>query len=91
MSEAIAELKKREIEELEKSEKEDMDAQEKDRCPNCGQKTATFKFINAALLPYGLLECNCCGVVFCPESMRIEKMKMVEEGRGRGIVPANKL
>lgn len=89
MSETIAEKKQQEIEEFERSEKEDFEAICKDVCPGCGFNTVQFKYINAALLQFGLLECTRCGTVFCPESMRMEKLKMAAGPKKDGIIMPN--
>ncbi len=74
MSEEQSEIKKKEIEELEKTEKrilEDMDA---DACPYCNRLTKTFEYLTLLPSPFGWLECPGCGMIFCPASIRRQKL-----------------
>jgi hypothetical protein len=45
-----------------------------DKCPTCNTLTNEFKYIS--MLPQlGWLECTTCGTVFCPESIRTQKIR----------------
>ncbi len=79
MSKETLEKKKEEIEGFEKQEKEDMEKIRHDACPLCGLPTVKFPYISFIPTPYGWLECPSCGTVFCPKSLRDQKIKNVKE------------
>ena len=71
------------IEELAISQEElDQKEMQKDACPVCLTPTAKFSYLNG-IPPLGWLECNFCGAVFCPNSIRKKKL----EGPSRIIKP----
>jgi predicted RNA-binding Zn-ribbon protein involved in translation (DUF1610 family) len=76
MSVEQAEKKKAEIAAVDHQEKKDIQDILKDVCPNCGTRVVDFSYFNTALMaaPFGWIECPNCGVVFCPESLRHQKI-----------------
>ena len=96
MSEGIREKHQLEMEAMAKDEdqaREDQDAMKKDKCPNCGTPTSQFAYLDGRVLQlFGWVECPICGVVFCPESVRMEKMKQMvdlQHAKPRIIVPGH--
>ena len=75
MSNEQAEKKKKEIENLTVEEEQIMQEMDKDNCPNCGKFTKTFDYVVLLPPPYGWVECPGCGTVFCPPSIRRQKLK----------------
>lgn len=82
MSENMSERKKEEIENFEKQEKDDMERVKHDVCPLCGLPTVKFPYISFLQPPYGWLECPACGTIFCPRSIRDQKIAKVKEAFG---------
>jgi hypothetical protein len=75
MSEELAEKKKEEIEAIEKQGNEDKKRIEGDICPLCGQKPTSYPYICFLPSPYGWLECVACGLIYCPKSIRDQKIE----------------
>ena len=75
MSELMAEKKKEEIEALENQTNTDKKRIEGDACPVCGQKPTSYPYICFLPSPYGWLECVSCGTIFCPRSLRSQKIE----------------
>ncbi len=75
MSIGMSEHKKDEIEGFEKQEKDDMSKIRKDICAVCGLQTVKFPYIAFLQAPYGWLECHSCGTIFCPKSLRDQKLE----------------
>ncbi len=82
MSEEMVAKKKAEIEALDKAREQEMADQEtikRDKCPSCGTPTSQFAYLDGKVLQlFGWVECPICGVVFCPESIRMEKAKQMQ-------------
>lgn len=74
MSEEQAELRKKEIEDMLASEEQIAKEMEMDACPYCGKLTKTFQYIVMMPAPFGWVECCGCGMVFCPSSIRKQKL-----------------
>ncbi len=89
MSEEMAEKRERELAEFRRKEELDLvDRWSKDICPNCGTPTSKFLYLNRVLLTnFGLMECTSCGVVFCPEALRKEKISAIRGLNGENLVP----
>ena len=88
MSEEMAEKRERELAEFKLREEKDLVDRSKDLCPNCGTQTSKFLYLNKFLLTsLGLMECTSCGVVFCPESLRTEKIRHIQGLNGENLVP----
>jgi len=78
MSEEVAEQKKKEIEELEVREAQIANEIGRDSCPLCGRLAKDFEYLVMMPPPFGWLECPGCGCVFCPSSLRKEKLQGVK-------------
>jgi len=87
MSEVMAEKKKKELEELEAEELRVATEMEKDACPHCGKLTKTFDYVVMFPAPFGWLECTGCGTVFCPDSIRRQKIEQHKGGQEQLVKP----
>ena len=80
MSKEMAEQKRKEIEEMEKlAEKEakQLESLKEDKCPACGTATTNLGYINPGIVKmFGWVECNVCGCVYSPMSIRKQKQQM---------------
>jgi hypothetical protein len=74
MSQDQAEKKKLEIEAIENQAKRDKEMIEGDACPTCGQRPGSYPYFSFLPSPYGWLECAACGTVYCPKSLRGQKL-----------------
>lgn len=74
MSEELAEKKKAEIEALERQEAMDEKLLKGDICPICGTSPTKYPYIAFLPNPYGWLECAACGIIYCPKSLRDQKI-----------------
>ncbi len=83
MSEEMAEKKKKEIEELQAAEAKVAEEMKNDKCPYCGKYTSTFDYVVMFPAPFGWLECTGCGAVFCPDSIRKQK---IEHERKKNVI-----
>ena len=79
MGKVIAERKKEEIESFEKQEMDDEKKIRHDACPVCGSPTTSFPYVAFLPSPYGWLECPMCGTVFCPKSIRAQKVNKIAD------------
>jgi hypothetical protein len=82
MSQEQAEKKKQDLEEIEAKTRKDMKDILSDRCPGCHTAVIDFVYFNMALMPapFGWIECSNCGTVFCPESLRKQKVTRLKGG-----------
>jgi hypothetical protein len=74
MSNEMALKKKEEIENLQNREQEDRKLIAGDICPVCGMRPTSYPYICFLPNPYGWVECASCGTIFCPKSIRDQKV-----------------
>lgn len=74
MSEEVAQKKKEEIEFVEKQDMSDKERIQGDLCPVCGQRPTSYPYIQFLPSPFGWLECASCGTIYCPLSIRKQKI-----------------
>jgi len=78
MSVEMARKKKEDEEAIETMKAEVATDVQNDRCPVCGTPSLHNKYFDAkAMAAFQWIECNVCGAVYCPESIRKRKMKQI--------------
>jgi hypothetical protein len=87
MSMEIAEKRKKEIEDMLAKEEQIAKEMETDACPYCSKLTSTFQYLVMLPAPFGWLECTGCGTVFCPPSLRKQKLENMRKA-AQVITPA---
>jgi len=76
MSDEMAQKKKEESEKFEQMKEGIAEEVKQDRCPACGTFSLDNKYFDAkAMAMFQWIECNVCGCVYCPESIRRRKAK----------------
>jgi uncharacterized protein with PIN domain len=76
MSDEMARKKQEDLEQFHKMKEGIAEEVQNDRCPNCGTPSLENKYFDAkAMAMFQWIECNVCGTVYCPESIRKRKMR----------------
>ena len=87
MSEEQSETRKKEIEKMLDQEEQIAKDMETDACPYCTKLTSTFEYVVMLPAPFGWVECPGCGIVFCPSSIRKQKLDNMKKARSSIITP----
>lgn len=87
MSGEMAETRKKEIEDMLTKEEQVAREMETDACPYCTKLTSTFEYMVMLPAPFGWIECTGCGMVFCPSSIRKQKLENMGKAKSPIIMP----